>query len=187
MSAPRRLFFAVDPPGAARRHLEAALAPLRDLPGAPRWSRSDRWHVTLLFLGRVPDRTVVELVDAAGPAVAATPPLTLRMAGGGRFGSARRPQVAWAGLDGDVAELAALAQRLSAVARGLGLPVEDRPFRAHLTLGRWRPGRSADGTLTDRLAGYRGPSWPVRELRLVESHLGEGGRYETVAEWAVGA
>ena len=182
----RRLFFAVDPPGPARRHLEAALAPLRDLPGAPRWSRPERWHLTLLFLGQVPDRSVDELVGAAGPAVAATPPMTLRMAGGGRFGSARRPQVAWAGLDGDVAELAALAQRLSATARRLGLPVEDRPFRPHLTLGRWRPGRPADGSVTDRLAGYRGPSWPVRELRLEESHLGADARYETVAQWAVG-
>ena len=156
---------------------------LRDLPGAPSWTAPERWHLTLLFLGRVPEETVPALVDAAGPAVAAAPPMTLRLAGGGRFGSVRRPQVAWAGLDGDVRALVDLAGRLSAAAAGVGLPVEDRPFRPHLTLGRWRPGRAADGALTDRLAAYRGPAWPVTEVRLLESHLGPKPTYEAVEAW----
>jgi 2'-5' RNA ligase len=78
-----------------------------------------------------------------------------------------------------------LAGRLSEAARSLGLPVEDRPFRPHLTLGRWRPRQPADGSLTDRLAGYRGPAWPVTEVRLLESRLGPAPTYETVAAWPV--
>jgi len=173
----------VDPPHDVRADLDRALDPFRDDPGAPRWTASDRWHLTLLFLGRVAEERVPPLVTAAEPAVAAAPPMTLRLAGGGRFGSLRRPQVAWAGLDGDVRPLVDLAGRLAAAARGLGLPVEDRPFRPHLTLGRWRPGRPADGALTDRLAAYRGPAWPVTEVRLFESHLGPKPTYETVAIW----
>jgi 2'-5' RNA ligase len=161
------------------------LAALRDLPGAPRWSAPDRWHLTLLFLGAVPEECVTPLVAAAAPVVAAAPGMTLRLAGGGRFGSRRRPQVAWAGLDGDVAPLVELAGRLSEAARALRLPVEDRPFRPHLTLGRWRPGQPADGTLTDRLTGYRGASWPVTEVRLWESHLGPKPTYDTIAAWPV--
>ncbi|CCG01614.1 RNA ligase [Blastococcus saxobsidens DD2] len=134
----------------------------------------------------MPDPVVPDLVAATGPAAADTPAMTLRLAGGGRFGPARRPQVAWAGVDGDVGPLTGLAARLTAAARGLGLPVEDRPFRPHLTLGRWRPGRPADGTLTDRLAGYRGPDWPVAELRLERSRLGADARYVTLSAWPVG-
>jgi 2'-5' RNA ligase len=162
------------------------VAPLRDVPGAPRWTAPDRWHLTLLFLGAVPEESVPHLVAEAAPAVARTPSLTLRLAGGGRFGSLRRPQVAWAGLDGDVGPLTELAARLAAGARSLRLAVEDRPFRAHLTLGRWRPQQPADGALTDRLAEYRGPAWPVTEVRLWESHLGPKPTYETVAAWPVG-
>jgi 2'-5' RNA ligase len=125
------------------------------------------------------------LITAAAQAVAGTPAMTLQLAGGGRFGSVRRPQVAWAGLEGDVAALSALAARLTAAARTLRLPVEDRPFKAHLTLGRWRPRQPADGALTDRLAGYRGPVWPVTEVRLLESHLGPKPTYETVATWPI--
>ena len=126
------------------------------------------------------------LVTAVAPAVAAAPAMSLQLAGAGRFGSRRRPAVCWAGLAGDVRELTALAGRLSAAARQVGLPVEDRPFRAHLTLGRWRPGQPADGDLPDRLAGYAGPAWPVTEVVLWRSHLGPEPRYERVAAWPVG-
>ena len=125
------------------------------------------------------------VVRAAAPAVAAAPPMTLRLAGGGRFGASRRPQVLWAGLDGDVPALTGLARRLAGAARELGLPVEDRPFRAHLTLGRWRPRQPADGDLPGRLVGYRGPDWPVTEVRLLESHLGPAPTYEELARWPV--
>jgi 2'-5' RNA ligase len=159
---------------------------LRGCPGEPRWITPDRWHLTLLFLGTVPADRVPGLVEAAAPAVAAAPPMTLQLAGGGRFGSRRRPQVAWAGLDGDVAPLVDMAGRLAEAARSLRLPVEDRPFRPHLTLGRWRPGRPADGDLPERLADYRGPEWPVTEVRLLESRLGPNPTYETLASWPVG-
>jgi 2'-5' RNA ligase len=162
------------------------VAPLRDAPGAPRWSAAQRWHLTLLFLGDVPPDRVPALVEKAAPAVAAAPPMNLRLAGAGRFGSLHRPQVAWAGLAGDVDPLVELARRLTGVAGSLRLAVEERPFRAHLTLGRWRPGRPADGGLVDRLAGYRGPAWPVSEVRLLDSHLGADPRYDALAAWPVG-
>jgi 2'-5' RNA ligase len=179
------LFLAVDPPPAALADLDTALSPLREAPGAPRWTPADRWHLTLLFLGHVPADRQRPLTAAVAPAVAATRPMSLQLAGAGRFGSLRRPAVFWAGVTGDVGELGALAGRLAGVARALRLPVEDRPFRAHLTLGRWRPGRPADGTLPDRLAGYRGPVWPVAEVVLWRSHLGPAPRYERLAGWPV--
>ncbi|WNV77829.1 RNA 2',3'-cyclic phosphodiesterase [Geodermatophilus sp. DSM 44513] len=179
------MFVAVTPPAEAVDHLDRTLAPLRAEPGAPRWTPPARWHLTLLFLGGVPADRVAGVVAAAGPAVADTPPARLRLAGAGRFGSRRRPQVLWVGVAGDGAVPAALAGRLAGAARELGLLVEDRPFRAHLTVGRWRPGRPADGDLPDRLAGYRGPPWPVTEVQLLQSHLGPEPRYEPIATWPV--
>jgi len=179
------LFLAVDPPPDAVADLERALVPLRAAPGAPRWTPSSRWHLTLVFLGDVPAASLAPLTAGVEPAVAATPPLTLRLAGAGRFGSRRRPAVCWAGVEGDVAALSALAARLAAAVQVVGLPVEDRPFRAHLTLGRWRPGAPADAEVVDRLAGYRGPDWPVTEVRLLESHLGPRPTYDVLATWPV--
>jgi len=173
----------VTPPPAALEELGRALQPLRDAAGAPRWTAPDRWHLTLLFLGTVPADRVPPLVDALERALAGTPPMTLRLAGAGRFGSRRRPSVAWAGLEGDLEPVTELAGRLARAARSLWLPVEDRPFRPHLTLGRWRPGDAADGDLMDGLAGFRGAEWPVCEVELLESHLGPKPRYDAVATW----
>jgi RNA 2',3'-cyclic 3'-phosphodiesterase len=133
----------------------------------------------------VPVDRVPDVVSALTPVAVSRPPLQLRLAGGGRFGSRRRPQVAWVGLDGDVPALTDLADRLSAAARRLRLAVDERPFRPHLTVGRWRPGGPADGDLPDRLAGYRGPAWPVTEVRLMESFLGPKPRHEAVASWPI--
>jgi 2'-5' RNA ligase len=92
----------------------------------------------------------------------------------------------WAGLDGDVPALADVAGRLADAARALDLPVEDRPFRAHLTVGRWRPRQPADAGLASLLREYRGREWPVPEVRLLESHLGPDPSYETLAAWPIG-
>jgi 2'-5' RNA ligase len=180
------LFLAVTPPPDVRDDLHRALAGLRGMPGAPRWTAPERWHLTLVFLGAVPVDRVPALRAAAGSAVAPAPAVTVRVTGGGHFGSRRRPRVAWAGLAGDIEALTALAGALAAAARSVGLTVEDRPFRPHLTLGRWPPGAPADGGLLDRLAGYRGPEWPVREVTLVRSRLGPDPRYEPIAAWPVG-
>lgn len=135
----------------------------------------------------MPREALPGLADGAAPLVATAPPMTLRLAGAGRFGSARRPQVAWAGLDGDVDPLSELAGGLARLAGDLGLAVEERPFRPHLTLGRWRPRQPADGTLPDRLAGYRGPAWPVGEVLLLESRLGAVPRYDRHQAYSIGA
>ena len=43
------------------------------------------------------------------------------------------------------------------------------------------------GSLTDRLAGYRGPAWPVGEVLLLESRLGSGPSYERHQAYSIGA
>jgi 2'-5' RNA ligase len=178
-----RLFVAVAPPDGARADLDRALSPLRGAAGEPRWIPPERWHVTLLYLGKVADERTAELREALGTVVETSSSMDLRVSGAGWFGAGRRPQVFWAGLEGDVPALTGLADRLRDEAGRLGHPVEDRPFRAHLTVGRWRPGRRADPGLTDRLAGYRGPEWSVTEVALLASHLGPDPHYDQLARW----
>ena len=65
----------------------------RALPAGARLTRTGKWHVTVLFLGAVADgRGVVAALGRVEP----PGPFTLRLTGGGRFGT-----VHWAGVDGD--------------------------------------------------------------------------------------
>jgi 2'-5' RNA ligase len=207
-----RLFVAVLPPAVVLADLERAL-PV-DLPGGPRWVDPARWHVTLAFLGEVAGERLGTLCAAlgsvtdrlpaaagptgAGPdrggarggAQAAGSPYGLRLAGAGTFPSRGRPGVLWVGLestvDGAVDRLAAAARAVARAARGAGVAVERRPFRAHLTVGRWRPGDPVDRGVLDALSGYRGPAFELGRYVLVRSVLGPSPGYETLAGWPLG-
>jgi 2'-5' RNA ligase len=147
----------------------------------------DRWHLTLAFLGDVDDPRACDAAAAAGDAVAAWRdaggdlPL-LGVAGGGVFGRGRST-VLWAGVDGEVGSVDDLAVRLRQALRRAGLPVDPKPFRAHLTLARLGDRLTPDALAADlaTLDAYRGPCWRMTELSLVRSHLGQRPRYESVA------
>ncbi|MET9020558.1 RNA 2',3'-cyclic phosphodiesterase [Actinopolymorpha sp. NPDC004070] len=187
-----RLFVAVVPPPAVLDDLADELAQVRErlAPVASddnyRWSLRAQWHLTLAFLGEVPDSARTDLHRRLGRAAGRYPPMRLRVAGSGGFGSVRRARVLWAGIDGDLRPLRALAGSVSAAARRSGLDVREGRFKPHLTLARLR--EPADvGQVTAELAGYGGPEWVADRLELVASHLGQGEgrhpRYETVADW----
>ncbi|BCY05251.1 RNA 2',3'-cyclic phosphodiesterase [Actinoplanes sp. L3-i22] len=143
---------------------------LRHLPAGARFARPGKWHVTLAFLGDVPDGTR-EVADALATVPPAAP-FPLRLTGGGRFG-----EVTWAGLSGDRAALTALRESIRTVLDDAGFPIDARPFRPHLTVS-----YRAEPALLPALAGYRGPEWSVTAFALVESLLGN---YHTRQEWAL--
>jgi 2'-5' RNA ligase len=187
-----RLFAAVLPPPAAVAELAAALPPLRRLPGARelRWTAAEGWHLTLVFLGEVPDAVRPELAERLGRAARRHGPHELRLTGGGHFGD----RALWAGTEGDLAGLSRLADSVRAGARRAGAPVtEEHGLRAHLTLA--RTPRAADvplRPLADALGAFRGSPWTADALSLVSSSLprsgvpGEQPRYEPVGSWPLG-
>lgn len=189
----RRLFVAFEPPEPVRRRLAAIEAELRRGAGRAadeiRWVAPENIHLTIQFLGAVPEERVPGVEAALHAAAASARPLALEVRGAGGFPNARRPRVLWVGLDGDLAPLAALAADVGRRLAPLGFPPEDRPFSPHLTLGRARDGRGAPG-LAGALASAAqadGAPWRVGELVLFESHLSpKGPRYEAIARIVLG-
>ncbi|MGK5638416.1 RNA 2',3'-cyclic phosphodiesterase [Streptomyces sp. URMC 126] len=186
-----RLFVALFPPPPALAELGAEVRRLRALPDAGRrlrWSDPATWHFTLAFLGEVDEAVLPDLTERLARAARRHPAHELRLAGGGRFGD----RVLWAGAEGDVPVLRALARSAGAAARRAGAPVdESRAFHAHLTLAR-AAGRVALRPYAEALAAFRGSPWAAERLELVRSRLpgsgvpGERPRYETVRAWDLG-
>lgn len=189
----RRLFVALDPPEAVRRRIAATVAALRRSAGHAaedvRWTSAEGLHLTVQFLGAVPEERIPEIDGAVRAAAAASRALQLEVRGAGGFPNARRPRVVWVGIAGDVAPLAALAEELGRRLTPLGFPPEPRPFSPHLTVGRARDGRGAPG-LGGALAEVtqaEGIGWRAAELVLFESHLEPGGaRHEPVLRAPLG-
>jgi 2'-5' RNA ligase len=189
----RRLFVALDPPDPVRRRLAALQAELRRASGRAadevRWVAPENVHLTVQFLGAVPEERVAGIEAALRAAAADARPLALEVKGAGGFPNARRPRVLWAGLAGDLAPLAALAADVGRRLAPLGFPPEERPFSPHLTLGRAREGRGAPGLAgaLAHAAQAEGAPWRATELLLFESHLSpKGPRYEVLARLPLG-
>ncbi|WP_329457271.1 RNA 2',3'-cyclic phosphodiesterase [Streptomyces sp. NBC_01497] len=191
-----RLFAAVLPPDDVRAALEAAVAPLRDLPGAGRlrWTGREAWHFTLVFLGEVDEDLLPGLGERLARAARRCEPFPLRVTGGGHFGG----RALWAGADGDIPALRRLAERARAASRRAGIGTDEhRAYRPHLTLARASAPAAGESPVdlrphVERLAAVEGEVWQVDGLCLVRSRLPDGRtpgarpRYETLARWPLG-
>jgi 2'-5' RNA ligase len=191
-----RLFVAAYPPDPVVEDLAALVGTLSvgrasDLGINARLAPRPFWHITLAFLGDVPDERQVDVEKAIGEAVrrwaaSGTGRPVLRVGGGGRFGRGRFT-VLWAGLRGDVAAVRTIAAAVRRELRRARLPFDDKPLRPHLTVARPGDRLPAEQIAADRAAldAYQGPEWTVGELRLVRSYLGPKPRYEYLATWSL--
>jgi len=137
-----RTFVAVALPPAAVRALEDLMARLRRLPEGQvcRWSAPETIHMTLKFLGDVPDARLPAVYAAVDRAAAGAAPFAFEIRGLGCFPNPRRPNIVWAGLEDPAGRLAPLAAGIDRALAAEGFPRETRPYRPHLTIGRVRRG-----------------------------------------------
>jgi RNA 2',3'-cyclic 3'-phosphodiesterase len=173
----RRLFFALWPSDAERSALALAVAEA---------GRGSDWrtvpienlHLTLAFLGSVPDRRLPELTRIArrcARTLAAYGPIAVTLTALEHW---RRPQIIVATATNEPAAAHALAQALKDATVAAGFTPDLKPFRAHVTVARKVRGspaltslpaiewRSNDFALLDSRSGERGPVYSV-----LESHL----------------
>jgi len=106
-----------------------------------RWVAPHQLHFTLKFLGEVPEQRLAAAKGALESVKAGAFAITL--AGLGTFPPGRPARVVWVGCAAGGEQLVALAQRVEQAFAAAGFPVEQRPFKPHLTLGRVKDEREA--------------------------------------------
>jgi 2'-5' RNA ligase len=174
-----RTFVAVVPPPAVLAPLLRAAEPMRGSFRAS-WVPPERLHLTLAFLGEVSEETATRVADGLRAAAADRAAFALRLRGGGAFPRPRRARVVWAGVDGDLDALSALARATRHAARAAGVDVERTPYVPHVTVARLR----APGDATAAVAAFgavTSEEWTVTEVVLMRSVLGPKPSYEPLA------
>jgi len=180
-----RLFLAVELERTLRRALREATAPLRAVAPDAGWVAEDRLHLTLKFLGEQPETLVSPLTDAMTEIAARYWPVPMRLRGVGGFPNLRRPHVVWIGIE-PTPKLELLHHDVEDGCAKLGVEIDGKPFRPHLTIGRLR-GTEDPKTVRElaRLARgirFRGEAL-VSAIDLVQSTLTpDGPRYARLAQ-----
>lgn len=146
--------------------------------GAVRWVKPEQMHLTLRFLGDTDTAKLPAIQAAMDAAGAANPPFEMRLQGIGCFPNMKRPRVLWVGLAGHEERLLSLVADLEGGLAPLGWEPEGKPFRAHLTLGRVKDERAAQGV--DWSAEVPPLIVPVGAVHLIESQLRYDGPIYTV-------
>lgn len=175
-----RLFIALELPEAVAAELGAVQQRLRRARSHPvRWVDISSIHLTLQFLGEVEEERA-PAICAALAAPDHAPPPRLHLTRAGAFPNLKRPNVVWVGVGGELAALNRLQQAVVASLEPLGFVPEDRPFRAHLTLGRVQRDattaqRQALGTAIEALPAPGEVAWQSGPPVLFQSVLSRGG------------
>lgn len=108
-----------------------------DVP-AVRWAPAANPHITIHFFGSISATEAMRAGDVVRPVIAALPPMWLRLRGLGGFPSTGSPRVLWCGVDGQIGALEHCVGACRHALRRSGFAVEERPYRAHCTVGRPR-------------------------------------------------
>jgi 2'-5' RNA ligase len=157
---------------------------LRPLTKSVRWVAPESIHITLKFVGEIPDKRI-EDIDTALTGLS-WKPFTVTVRGVGFFPGTRSPRVLWAGMEAPTMQ--GLVERLDTRMERLGFEKEKRAFRPHITLARANNTR-IESALVSGAAPYEEHefgSFTVDRVFLFKSTLNPSGAvYEKLKEYAL--
>jgi len=186
-----RLFLALAIGEEVRRKL-AALPRKVDLSDAKaKWVEAENLHLTLRFLGEVEEDRLGAVQSAAAPCAQRVGAFTFTVRGLVPIPDRGPLRMIWAGVEEPTGCLSRLAAELTEALTPLELhdDAEERSFRPHITLVRFRFVRDPDrirAAVTPFSATDFGPT-RAAELVLVQSQLTPlGPRYSPLARWPMG-
>jgi len=140
-------------------------------------------HLTLRFLGEVPDLTVQKVKEILDGVRFHS--FEANFTGLGAFPNLNRINVVWVGIVHGHEELGEIFQQIEPKLRQVGLTPDNKGFSPHLTIARVRSGRNK-GALADvvsQLKDVEFGSMPVTSVRLKKSTLTpKGPIYTTLHE-----
>lgn len=177
-----RLFIAIEIPDEIKDGLTEAQRGLkRSGTVDASWTRPEGIHLTLKFLGEVPESKVLAIMNGLQHAAEGIGPFRLEVGGVGTFPSPKNARVVWVGLSGDIEKLSRLQAAVEETISNIGFERDERAFTPHLTLGRIKYIRSRDRWLKalDEAKDIRLSGFDVAAISLMKSDLKPSGAVYT--------
>ncbi|MFZ3071931.1 MAG: RNA 2',3'-cyclic phosphodiesterase [Thermodesulfobacteriota bacterium] len=133
-----RAFIAIEIPEEIKKEISSIQDELKKslgkTPGIS-WARPATTHLTLKFLGDVPEEKIGDIEEALRLSTRGIKAFTVSVTGIGGFPNLENPRVLWAGIQ-ESAELENLHVAMENSLYAVGFEKDEKPFRPHLTLAR---------------------------------------------------
>src|SRR5262245_24360032 len=164
-----RTFIAVELSGTVIARAQEAIKLLKTSGAEVGWVDRAQMHLTLKFLGNVPENETPDVCRVVAEAAAKVEPFEIVFKGLGAFPRVSEPRTIWMGIDQGQAELAELHEAIEeALKKEMGFGKENRRFHPHLTLGRLRkesdPARNELSRLIQENESFDGDLTIVEEV-----------------------
>ncbi len=170
-----RLFIALTLPPAIRDEVAALAEPMSGLS----WTQPEQLHMTLRFLGDVPEAQVGPMMDRL--ATVHVEPFILPVEGVGTFPPNRPPRVLWVGAGTGHPRLFQLRQKVDDAVLASGVDMDVRTFHPHITIARCGAELSpAFPQWLHRHAEFAAASFRVEAFDLHASELRPSGAIHTL-------
>jgi 2'-5' RNA ligase len=131
-----RTFICFEIPVPVKEQIVKLQNELKSLGRGVRWVNPDGIHLTLKFLGDVPEKEIDKIAEAVKSSVKRFSPITIKIVNAGAFPDFKRPRVIWIGVEEPTGQLGEIHKVIEQELEKLGYERENRKFSPHLTLGR---------------------------------------------------
>jgi len=179
-----RAFIAIKIPQDLIQQLVEVQDILKGSGASVKWVEPENIHLTLKFLGNIPEAQVTEIVRVMRESTEGVGSFQISISQVGAFPNLRYPRVVWVGVQDIQEALQKIQHRLEQGLKALGFEVEEGIFKPHITLGRVKSQKNRGNLLraVEPLVNRELGIAHVRDIHLLRSDLKRTGPEYTVLQ-----
>ena len=151
-----------------------------------KWVKTQNIHLTLKFLGDVPEEKIPSLTSTIQESLLNQPDFTFDLTRLGAFPKVENPKIIWTGITAGKERIKEIVALLEDHLAAFGIEKEPRDFAPHVTLGRVRSSRNRLA-LSKLIHGHtfsNSLNQPAKQIILFKSTLtSDGSVYEPLARF----
>ena len=183
-----RSFLAFELPLDIKKTVEEVLDQAKQYDLSIKWVPLMNIHLTVVFLGNIQEQDIPDIGEGIEKSCSQTAVFHISLDNMGCFPNKRNPRVLWLGLKGEIKRMSIFRDEIQNQLLPFGITQEKRPFRPHLTLGRFKKSDKKNSLKVEKLIeSYQqvsGPEQILPELVQFRSDLRPGGAvYTKIASW----